>query len=123
MSIPVEHIFESLRKGLVPERGIDTFAEGVDLARSELHRQLELAAKGDGTIKFLMQAGETAYIAAQPIGTDARIVASAPGKPRVTIIVAGETARAQNFGLNGYARNTTPELAARDVINYSNASS
>ncbi|MCB9599937.1 MAG: BREX system ATP-binding protein BrxD [Sandaracinus sp.] len=53
MSIPVEHIFESLRKGLVPERGIDTFAEGVDLARSELHRQLELAAKGDGTIKFL----------------------------------------------------------------------
>ena len=25
----VDHIFESLRKGLVPERGIDTFAVGI----------------------------------------------------------------------------------------------
>jgi hypothetical protein len=53
MSIPVEHIFESLRKGLVPERGIDTFAVGVEKPRGELHRQLELASKGEGTIKFL----------------------------------------------------------------------
>jgi hypothetical protein len=49
----VEHVFESLRKGLVPERGIDTFAVGVEKSRGELHRQLELAAAGEGTIKFL----------------------------------------------------------------------
>ncbi len=49
----VEHIFESLRKGLVPERGIDTFAVGVDKARGELHRQLDLAKDGEGSIKFL----------------------------------------------------------------------
>jgi hypothetical protein len=49
----VEHVFESLRKGLVPERGIDTFAVGIEKARSEIDRQLELAAKGEGTIKFL----------------------------------------------------------------------
>lgn len=49
----VEHIFESLRKGLVPERGIDTFAVGIEKQRGELHRQLELAAGGEGTIKFL----------------------------------------------------------------------
>lgn len=49
----VEHVFESLRKGLVPERGIDAFAVGVEKQRSELHRQLDLAKNGEGTIKFL----------------------------------------------------------------------
>jgi len=49
----IQHIFESLRTGLVPERGIDTFAVGVEKPRAELHRQLELAADGEGSIKFL----------------------------------------------------------------------
>jgi len=49
----VEHIFESLRKGLVPERGIDTFAVGIEKQRNELHRQLELVASQEGSIKFL----------------------------------------------------------------------
>lgn len=49
----VEHVFESLRKGLVPERGIETFAVGIEKQRGELHRQLELAGGGEGTIKFL----------------------------------------------------------------------
>ncbi|MCX5969640.1 MAG: BREX system ATP-binding protein BrxD [Cyanobacteria bacterium] len=49
----VEHVFEALRKGLVPERGIETFAVGIEKQRGELHRQLELAADGEGTIKFL----------------------------------------------------------------------
>lgn len=49
----VQHVFESLRKGLVPERGIDTFAVGIEKQRAEIHRQLGLAADGEGTIKFL----------------------------------------------------------------------
>jgi hypothetical protein len=49
----VEHVFEALRKGLVPERGIDAFAVGIDKQRAEMHRQLDLAQGGDGTIKFL----------------------------------------------------------------------
>src|SRR5204863_7735969 len=49
----IEHIFESLRKGLVPERGIDAFAVGIDKQRDELRRQLDLARSGEGTIKFL----------------------------------------------------------------------
>ncbi|NDK19618.1 BREX system ATP-binding protein BrxD, partial [Candidatus Gracilibacteria bacterium] len=49
----VEHVFESLRKGLVPERGIDAFAVGIEKQRGELHRQLDLARAGEGTIKFL----------------------------------------------------------------------
>jgi lipid A ethanolaminephosphotransferase len=45
------------------------------------------------------------------------------GKPKVTVIMVGETARAANFSLNGYARETNPELAARGVINFEQASS
>ena len=48
-----EHVFESLRKGLVPERGIDAFAVGIEKQRGEVERQLEMAASGEGTIKFL----------------------------------------------------------------------
>lgn len=54
-----------------------------------------------------------------PIGEDAKQVARAPGaKPRLLVIVIGETARAMNWGLNGYARDTTPELRKLDVINF-----
>jgi hypothetical protein len=49
----VNHIFQSLRLGLVPERGIDAFAEGTERPRGELRRQLDLAKSGEGTIKFL----------------------------------------------------------------------
>ncbi|MBK1717210.1 BREX system ATP-binding protein BrxD [Thiocystis violacea] len=49
----VEHVFESLRKGLVPERGIDAFAVGSEKPRGELQRQLDLARNGEGAIKFL----------------------------------------------------------------------
>ena len=49
----VEHIFEALRKGLVPERGIEAFAVGIEKQRGELQRQFELAESNEGTIKFL----------------------------------------------------------------------
>ena len=49
----VEHVFEALRKGLVPERGLDAFAVGIEKQRGELHRQLDLAGDGEGTVKFL----------------------------------------------------------------------
>lgn len=59
-----------------------------------------------------------------PIGTDARLLpAAAGGKPRLLVVVVGETARAQNWGLDGYARNTTPELAQAGVINFSDVTS
>ncbi len=43
----------------------------------------------------------------------------------VTILVVGETTRAQNWGLNGYARQTTPKLAARgnEIINFTDVNS
>lgn len=43
----------------------------------------------------------------------------------VTVLVLGETTRAQNWGLNGYERQTTPNLAKRgdEIINFTEVSS
>ncbi len=46
---------------------------------------------------------------------------AAGGKPPLLIVVVGETARADHFALNGYGRNTTPELAAAGVLSFRNA--
>ena len=40
------------------------------------------------------------------------------GRKRVIVFILGETARAANFSLNGYARETNPELTRYDVINF-----
>lgn len=54
-----------------------------------------------------------------PLGTDAKATPrAATSKPRLLVLVVGETVRAQNWGLNGYARQTTPELAQTGVINF-----
>jgi lipid A ethanolaminephosphotransferase len=60
-----------------------------------------------------------------PISGGAVLGASyaAQRKPPLFVVVVGETARADHFGLNGYARNTTPELAARQVISWPNVHS
>ena len=56
----------------------------------------------------------------QPIGLDAAPGPSwgQPSKPRVMVLVVGETVRAANWGLNGYARQTTPRLAQLPVLNF-----
>ncbi len=48
-----KHIFNQLRAGLVPERGLDALAVGVEKPRDELGRQLDLVKDGSGSIKFL----------------------------------------------------------------------
>ena len=55
-----------------------------------------------------------------PIGADAVATVRPEGsRPRLLVFVVGETARAQNWGLNGYARETTPQLTQMGVINFS----
>jgi hypothetical protein len=49
----VEHVFERLRSGVVPERGLEAFAVGIDKKRAEIHRQFSLAEEGEGAFKFL----------------------------------------------------------------------
>ena len=59
-----------------------------------------------------------------PIGLDAQIAVRAAGsKPPLLMLVVGETARAQNFSLNGYARPTNPELQKLGVTSFRNVSS
>jgi hypothetical protein len=49
----IEIIFERLRSGVVPERGLEAFAVGIDKQRTEIQRQLQLAASSEGAFKFL----------------------------------------------------------------------
>jgi lipid A ethanolaminephosphotransferase len=76
-------------------------------------------------------AGQTtqASMTLQPIGEDA-VLARATGsaqQPPLIVLVVGETVRAANFGLGGYARDTTPLLrqlqGSGELAYFSNVSS
>jgi len=59
------------------------------------------------------------------LGTDARslLPADPQRRPRVFVLVLGETARAANFSLFDYPRQTNPELAALDIVAFSDVTS
>lgn len=61
----------------------------------------------------------------EPIGVDARRGPrwAQATRPRIIVMVVGETARAANWGLAGYARQTTPELATLPVISFDGVTS
>ncbi|WP_088287153.1 phosphoethanolamine transferase [Ideonella sp. A 288] len=92
-------------------------------------------------LRFLVTPANVAWSLAVVLGQDTRTAtrpreaigldasrgprASAPGRrPMRVVLVLGETARAANWGLNGYARQTTPRLAALpDVIPFAQVTS
>ena len=78
-----------------------------------------------GAIRYVKLMSRTANVTVAPVGQDAKKGASyvMGGKPVLTIVVAGETARAQNFSLNGYGVDTNPKLAMLPIINFSDVSS
>lgn len=79
-----------------------------------------------GLNKYLRNRFASAPVAAVSIADDATRIAPASGTARrqVFVIVVGETARADHWSLNGYARLTTPELAKVDgLVNFPNATS
>lgn len=47
------HIFQRLRNGTVPDRGLDAFAVGIEKYRRELQRKLDEVKGGEGDVKFL----------------------------------------------------------------------
>ena len=65
----------------------------------------------------------------QPVGEDAALGAgyATQQRPPLLMLVIGETARAQNWGLSGYARDTTPALKRwqqqGDLVNFPNVQS
>lgn len=54
----------------------------------------------------------------QLLDPEAMRVPSKDSAHTVFVMVVGETARAANFGLSGYARDTTPRLASLPVVNF-----
>lgn len=56
-------------------------------------------------------------------GEDAQVSQNSKGAPKLMVLVVGETARAENFSLNGYAKETNPKLSKQDILNFSQVSS
>lgn len=56
-------------------------------------------------------------------GEDAQVSHPPKGVPKLMVLVVGETARAENFSLNGYAKETNPKLSKQDILNFSQVSS
>ncbi len=77
------------------------------------------------SVRVLSSDAKDAGMTRIPVGTDAAFAPSWAGrsKPALLVVVVGETARAANWGLNGYARQTTPKLAESDVLNFPHVSS
>ncbi len=101
------------------------------LAILPINRDLTSMMRNHRELRYLVTPGNFIYgLAAQSfrrardagvpreaVGADARIVRVADGsRPRVFVLVIGETARAANFSLLGYPRETNPELAKLGVF-------
>ena len=78
-----------------------------------------------GTVRYANMMRKTINTVVQPLGEDAVKGASYANAQTasLTILVIGETARAQNFSLNGYGVDTNPELAKLPILNFSEVSS
>jgi lipid A ethanolaminephosphotransferase len=78
-----------------------------------------------GAFSYLKMMLRARNVVVEPLGLDAtkgpRLAAAK--KPVLTVFVVGETARAANFSLGGYARDTNPALRARNVIYFTEATS
>lgn len=61
----------------------------------------------------------------QTVGADAALSPQAQQRPKksLMIFVVGETARADHFSLNGYGRETNPELKKQDILNFTHVAS
>ncbi len=55
-----------------------------------------------------------------PTGTDAKVVKKEKTQPKLVILVVGEATRADHFSLNGYKKETNPQLKKEDIINFPN---
>ncbi|MBN8633276.1 MAG: phosphoethanolamine--lipid A transferase [Rhodobacterales bacterium] len=91
----------------------------------ELMASVQPLAPMNGALRYARMMFKSTQIVVQPTGRDAKpgpFLAKAD-KPVLMVIVAGETARVQNWSLSGYERDTNPELAKRDIVYYPNATS
>jgi lipid A ethanolaminephosphotransferase len=98
------------------------FAEAASLMRNQREMRW-LITPANAIVAMIQNAADNTVTGPKlPIATDAKATPNNT-RPILFVLVVGETARAQNFSLNGYARPTNPELAKRDVINFPFATS
>jgi len=100
------------------------------------YKQFALIGRGHAELRLLINPTSPLYAAwryfrkrpeaksVAPIALDARRVAPASGqRPRLVVLVVGETARAANFSLGGYARETNPLLSRLPIVYFHDVSS
>ncbi|TCM57351.1 lipid A ethanolaminephosphotransferase [Rhizobium sp. PP-F2F-G48] len=93
--------------------------------RKEVLTVFNPAAPLSAAVRYARSVYMDVDLVVAPFGIDARAGdrLTAEKKPVVVVVVAGETARAANFSLDGYGRETNPELKALGVVNFRNTSS
>ena len=69
------------------------------------------------TGKYIHKTLNSGPIIVKPIGTDANVIPDGKAH-KLVIMVVGEAARADHFSLNGYSRDTNPELSREHIINF-----
>jgi lipid A ethanolaminephosphotransferase len=75
-------------------------------------------------IQYQRQQSRAAPWLLQVVAGDATRAPAAPdARPTLLLLVLGETARAMQFSLNGYGRDTNPELRQLDVVSFTNVRS
>lgn len=121
---------QALRNTAAASAAVLAFAAIVLLA----FQPLASTMRNHKQLRYLLNPLNTLYAASQlaigsahaagplaPLGTDAQVVAAPGERPRLLLLVVGETGRADRFGLNGYPRDTTPELARAGAVSFRNA--
>jgi lipid A ethanolaminephosphotransferase len=144
-ALPVAFIWMAKLRPMAPLRALLVRAGAVlaacvvaALAFVVISRDLTSFMRNDREARYLITPGnfiyglavqsahrvEDVHVAREPVGTDAHFVRTAHQEPpRVLVLVVGETARAANFSLLGYARETNPELAKAGVTAFSDVTS
>lgn len=106
-----------------------SFSSFVSIARN--HRDLQMSLIPTQPLFALSQYVARNFAVKEKsfvqIGLDATLVSKPPlgqkRKPKLTIMVLGETARAKSFSINGYERDTNPELKKLKLFNFENVKS
>ena len=123
-------------------RNLALFAAAVAVAAGggmAMNRELAPLMRNNVHLRYMLNPLATVYSAGAvalrplfkhsrkliPMTGGAALGASYAGqaRPPLFVIVVGETARADHFALNGYARDTNPELSKHEVLSFRNVHS
>jgi len=124
---PVREIFNKLKALGVALLIIVSLIAGMSAQYSSFFREHKDIRQRANPLNFVY--ASIAYFSASnapkvvaSIGTDAKLNESALAqkKPVLLVVVVGETARADRFAINGYERDTNPQLTQKNIINYNN---